>query len=57
MKGCYSITLTVFTIWQPLLQEERIITKQFTTVGAGEAFRMVVLADGVQTILEERELD
>ena len=43
---------TGFTVRQSILQVKMAIAKQASAVGAGEAFRMELLADGVQTVLD-----
>lgn len=45
-------TLTSFAVGQSFLQEERAIAEEFAAIGAVKAFRVEVLSNRVQAVLD-----
>jgi hypothetical protein len=52
-KQTKNIVLTCLTIWQSILQEEWIVSKQLATISTQEAFWVEVLANCIQAILQK----
>jgi len=48
---CEQLVPIFFTVGESILEIERRVCKNFTTIGAGKAFRVEVLAHGFQTVL------
>lgn len=48
---CEELVPIFFAVGKPIFKIERRVCENFTTIGAGKAFRMEVLAHGFQTVL------
>jgi len=49
--SCEELVPIFFAVGKPIFKIERRVCEYFTTIGAGKAFRMEVLAHGFQTVL------
>jgi len=49
--GCEELVPIFFAVGKPIFKIERRVCENFTTIGASKAFRMEVLAHGLQTVL------